>query len=752
MAAYFNPQKTRAAAQDFGVALEGGGSKAAPFALGTLAGLYELGLLQEPAEHGVRAISSISGGSYAASYYYNRLFDRDEGAPDAGEPADWFRSCIPGLFISQQRFEELRPQAEPSSCREGDPDLDPDRAESGFANQYRFLGHVWTNHDLLRASSRGGLDTDEQLRFAEYGNLLLLGSETLVTVPFQLLARTVFRWPLNSAPSKLAYKLGIERQYGYTPQDWTAAGRSDLAHMIETLRRRRTRTLRHLAPLQCPGRAPLWIIGTTAPGAISGVQWLAASPRDPLRQQFELTATAYGSGIYGYAMQSPDAPFDFLGRNPEGLPIMDAVVASAAFFDDDQTQISRQPFRFLAGVGQHFLNVTWFTELRNFNVGTGPRLVAKVLPWPLYLTTLQQNAKTPYIHLQDGGNSENTGILPLLRRGYRTIIYAHGTQDSDARWEAICHLKNQLELDGSYFVRSPALESLVAEHGASVPATGGRRFASYLDALCSSELDASDLATFDDNPKRPWPERIPAVAKLYCGRLGDRVERRTEPDPNYPTCDEFALHFGREPANAGAKPAEPPADARDLFYRWPAGTAVSFQVYRGDTLAHLDGTPPATQLLSTILAIVPAISWPDVAGQLVPRADRALPKDWNGWCKLTRAERQEWRLAYCVGPDDRLLAQPGSSPAGGKALSCTALSHVLDDQCKGPEAARRPEFPQDDFVLQTLHTTYTSYAAYFDLARHQVRSVLCANWPAEAGAPPAGCAAEASERVMASGR
>ncbi len=52
------------------VTLEGGGSKSAPFAMGALAGLQEAGLLND-----AEIISSVSGGSYAAYFYFSRLLD-----------------------------------------------------------------------------------------------------------------------------------------------------------------------------------------------------------------------------------------------------------------------------------------------------------------------------------------------------------------------------------------------------------------------------------------------------------------------------------------------------------------------------------------------------------------------------------------------------------------------------------------------------------------------------------------------------
>ncbi|MDN0075067.1 hypothetical protein QU481_09190 [Crenobacter sp. SG2303] len=737
VADYFNPKNQRPEVGDLGVALEGGGSKAAPFALGTLAGLQELDLLSKQ----VRAISSISGGSYAASYYFNRLYDQQkEGAVDAGTADDWFRSCIPEYFIGSRKFDALREQAMHQNCWEKTNDPDQLRSHgiikpyNEFAKDYEFLGHVWKNHDLLRGDTPGNLHTSNGLYLPEYGNLTLLSAETLVTIPFQFLARTVFRWPLNSAPSKLAYKLGLERQYGYTPHDWKVAGGTDVEHLYNTLsERRKTRTLKEFKVLENAG-APLWIIGTTAPSPITGAQWLLPSPRDPLRQQFELTWDGYGSGTYGYARQSPEAQFDFLGRNPDGLSVLDAVVASAAFLDDDQTQISRQPFRLAAGAGQHFLNLTWFTELRNFNVSDGDRRIAKLLPWPAYLSTTNGQRQSPYIHLQDGGNTENTGILPLLRRGYKTIVYAHGTQDGKAEWAAICHLKNQLELDGAYFIRSPDLEYIVARHSVAPTAAGGRAFASYLDALCSSQLDASDLAAFDENPMRSVDERIPAVAKLYCGRLGYNNIK--------PPCAEFTAKFGAPTATEEKKKRVIPKD-QDLFYQWPAGTPIVFKVYRGDTLKYRDCDPEEKDLLSTIIAVVPGIAWSDVATQLLPRSNIKTPGSWDEWCSQGKTKRNEWQIGYCYGPDDKLLAAPGAHVAPTTGLPCIALAHVLEDCPTSKDGPRRPRFPQDDFVMQTLHTTYTSYAAYFDLARHQVRSALGAHWPSDAGPLPNKCSRQA---------
>jgi len=537
LSGYFDPNGEIPKPTDLGLALEGGGSKAASFELGVLAGLHELGLLTRQ----VRAISSVSGGSYAASYYYNRLYDSVKNEPDAGNEDEWFTSCIPDHLIKVGTFDEIAEQAAASNCWERTTtarDVTPgdikryglvatqppeeryrdlvgrykiQQLYNEFDVRYQFLGHVWKNHDVLRGITAGNLRTEEDLRLAEEVNLGLLATESAATMPFQVVGRTAFRWPFNTAPSRLAYRLGLERQYSFSPHDWkeAAEGTNEGVYVAARYTRRKTRLLADLRQQfqgsQASGETvPFWIIGAAAPGYIGLRQWIDASPRDPLRQPFELTWSGYGSGIYGYAKQPPDGLLSVVGRNSNGLSVTDAVVASAAFFDDDQSKVIKQPLRYVADLGQHFLNVTFFSELRNFNVSDTERAKENILPWPLYITSTTSGTDNAYIHLQDGGNTENSGILPLLRRGYRVILYAHGTQDEKAEWESICHLKNHLELDGAYFLRSPDLEALMKDSQASPKPSEGRpisgQFRSYLDGICSMQLDRSDLVAYDANP------------------------------------------------------------------------------------------------------------------------------------------------------------------------------------------------------------------------------------------------------------
>ncbi|MFM8800864.1 MAG: patatin-like phospholipase family protein, partial [Tagaea sp.] len=145
-----------------GIALSGGGSKASSFAMGVLAGLNDAGVLKD-----VDVISSVSGGGYAAYFYFSRLLDAATArAGDTGPaaPADWFRHCLtnrareyfatagdriailsPSAGNSSQsvtRDELMQPRYCPSSLV--DVISDQDRKD-----RYRFQNHVGGFQDFL---------------------------------------------------------------------------------------------------------------------------------------------------------------------------------------------------------------------------------------------------------------------------------------------------------------------------------------------------------------------------------------------------------------------------------------------------------------------------------------------------------------------------------------------------------------------------------------------------------------------------
>jgi hypothetical protein len=717
---YFNPSG-RPGNDEIGVALEGGGTKSAAFGLGVLAGLQHSGALASK----VTAISSISGGSYAASFYYNRWYDRLRDQTDQDTIADWFRSCVPSYFILHHIYQLIQSDVLPYACGEKTAKSGhiensvPVPDQEFFDRRYRYIGHVWTNHDLLGGNTPGNLTTKEDLGIGVISHAAEMIGESLLSAPIQFVARTLFRWPVNTAPSKLSYKLGLEREYGYSPGDWAAAGSTDVQHLATTLSARcGQRTLKNLGAMVKSAtaqgakteRIPRWIIGSTAPANLGPMDWLFPQPSDPLRLQFELTWDGYGSGVYGYALQAPENFLEFCAQKPDGLPIVSAVVASAAFFDDDQAAVSSEPERLGINALLHFTNVTWFTDLRNYNVDDQVRDLNTVLPYPAYLAQSARWNETPYIHLQDGGNTENTGIMPLLRRGYKTIIYAHG--DNTPQWGSICHLKNQLELDGTYSLVSPSLEAAMKGHrhqitAASTSGNWGRPFRSFLDGLCATELDGSDLATFDLNAARDATDMPDdAVARLYCRRLLGASGHDAVP------CDEYVAKFNR------SKSEYIPGWVTRASYDWPSDRVVTFEL-------HHAGREHTEKQLSTIIAIVPGISFSDFQAQVTPKASEQGVTGWNEWCSdKATSLRKMTTITQCIGPDARPLGSPNSTRPG-TALPCIALAHLIEDQCMNLGGKQVPDFPQESFFFETLHTSYTSYAAYFDLARNQVENIVC---------------------------
>lgn len=752
VARYFNPDHPDAPATDIGVALEGGGSKAAATALGALAGLQEAGLL----ESRVRAVASVSGGSYAASFLFNRLLDRSLPGHDGSGYKDWFRSCIPSSLAEAPTFLDLKSGLRPGSEAPGKRQAytcDENRTGragpvDSFAPAFQYQGHVWLHPDVLLLDGAAKYSRNGPWEFGskEIVNIGILTAETALTIPFQILARSVFRWPLNSAPSKEAYRHGLERQFGFSPADWQRVGPTSEERWAATKIRRETRTLRSLAELETNREAnpiPRWIIGAATPGGIDALEWASTPSRDPLRHQFEITPRGYGAGIYGYANITPQPGIVLSNAAPAHMPIADAVVASAAFFDSEQTLVSGQPARFVVNAFQHFSNINWFTEIPNFNASPASQMSQWLLPFPFYYLQTARDRTTPYIHLNDGGNTENSAVLHLLRRGFKTIVYVHGTQDTDARFPSICHLKNQLELDGHYYVESRDLSAIVDEvEGKRAQEPGANSFQNYLDQLCTDELDNSDLSAFDGNPNRPPESRDPAVARLICARLGQFVSDSSTSGgmrTANPRCSGYLAKFGL-PSNelSSAELQEIWASARpwrhvaSLFYKWPERT-LSFKVCRGvpprGSVAPVDcnGAIP----VSTIHAVVPALSWEQVRSHLRNADDSPIRIDsWNAFCEAATEQRRALRIQACAAPHNIALrvkaTMPGEKPRA-PAIPCTALAYVVQSSCGAtestktwPDMARHPEFPQNSFVVQTLHSTYLEFGAHFDLARHRV--------------------------------
>ncbi len=714
-----------------GVALEGGGTKSAPFAMGVLAGLDQADLLKD-----VGLLSSVSGGSYSAYFYMNRLLDRARfSLPDG--PDEWMQSCIPSWWEHLGVFDPLGSQEgafdytglrggdrspfcgevssnngclrwlpgddAPRPPRTGAPTCLDAAQSDPFKQNFKFRYQVLEYHNLI-APNRGLTLQDERNGFHLYpasrvGQLLVEHAVTLTPIPLRTyvlsmhhLSHTVFDWPMEFSPSGLAYREGIDRAYGFSYDDWIKHEGLGLDAAVDLRRRDDDRRLIHLrkyyedALAGCGSKTelrcgfPLWIADTTTSSGRALFAWLTTPTRDPLRHQFELSPVGQGSGIHGFANVPPD------------LALTEVVGASAAFLDEEQ-----RSFLTLKGIpggvldaGIHAINANWGLNIDGFNASDLKRGLHNLAPWPLYTAFVGRDA--PYIHLDDGGNTDNLALLTQLRRGVRNVVASASTEDATGQFPSLCRIKNQLELDGRYALLMPELE--------------------VFGSVCNAQLQASERNT--------WP----AYGSLVCARMAVSAGRRLSPGDDA-SCPEAARPdlIGRGyDLWAWKVPV-----LRGCVVRIPAGWTAN-QIATLETDAAELQCPAAPErdcdthpeeigapcLLSRLYIVKPAIDRPQVLRQLVNAGTSGeSPRLCAAGMRIDHC-RTGNGLEFRNGSGTGVWRHSGTDSQAPMELSCDALAYLTKpDDCNGD----RPRFPQHDVVFTTIQQDYTQYSAYFDLGR-----------------------------------
>lgn len=441
-----------------GLALSGGGQKSAPFEMGVLAALEDTGALKS-----VDVISTVSGGSYAALFYYNRIAERYgyyvDKSPWAGLGSFYsvFMDCLPrplkSDFTATFRWslsdgEGLCPHSNPARDYwvPDVPDLkdDPLRYASQVRASQALFALGWSYRDktkfpwwLQSIAQEGGL--------AAVNSLLLF--------PVHIITDNLFDWNIEIAPAKWAYNHGIRRAYGETPtiEPQQSRGRSrgsfdtvndlkfsDLATIYEESHKPSCNTLHR------PCDVPLWVINTTA--GTSRSPFVLTDPENFTgpNNTFEFSPYGFGSGAYGRSRWDNPA---VKGVSPP-ITVAQAVGASAGFFDSQQRTFGRIQ-NSVVNVLLRWLNFDWGSSIPNYNLGKRlydkARWIHALLPWPLYLLDRHQGDKNALrIHLSDGGMSEDLGVWALIRRKVPEIIVVDAASDSDYKFDDLCHLDLQL--------------------------------------------------------------------------------------------------------------------------------------------------------------------------------------------------------------------------------------------------------------------------------------------------------------------
>lgn len=460
-----------------GIALSGGGSKAAPFGMGMLAGLSDSGLLGQ-----VDAVSTVSGGSYAAYFYFNRLVARhkmraQEQPVDSGYVNRLFYDCT-------YRYDSLTALS-----------VAADR-KINLCKGHGLQDAVAPARNLHQAFVRCRQDVVEPMDCnaktrkndtSEYGTGAGLIAATLLSLPFHHVANTLFDWAVNMSPTRAAYAVGLGSTYGLIPVTADAIPGDDQS---DPLRTTPTPRAEYFANARLAGAAvtslpytfddlqatylaargaarttnenvPLWIVTSHAAKSRSAWGWVTDPERNFDRDIFEFTPFHVGSGRYGYWNQ----PL-------RSVSILDATVASAAFVDANAVKYAGTTKTGIALLS-HTFNTDWGADIPNWNVSSTRRFVHSVLPVPFYWldsalgrATVKDRSpeavSSSYIRLVDGGNSENFGAYSLIDRGIKNIIIADAAQDAHGAMQDLCDLQDQLLKRKNLILHVPGLQDFDA--------------------------------------------------------------------------------------------------------------------------------------------------------------------------------------------------------------------------------------------------------------------------------------------------
>jgi hypothetical protein len=403
-----------------GLALSGGGTKAAMFAHGVLHGLHDAGVLQK-----VDVISSVSGGGYAAYWYFTKLLASKADGGTHFAISSIFNDCMPlywvqkpgenangtdrGLWLAVNRA------IDPSSVKDRDPTLpqmpkcpNPRHFEASGNDPFRWQAHlarwpdVFATTPTMPNGDRQGRP-DKEIRAGIF--------KAFFVEPVTQLFK-------HQSSVPLTYQWGIERAWGLNPEP-----RRDEAANFQY-----TNVLLNSHPMRVdpdkmnwkalrdlyidPARnayshsIPLWIINTNSGGK-------TGNAKEDVSRTFELTPFGSGSEKFGY-VNAGEPLIQDLGTSMR---------ASAGFADAQ-------------GLPRSSRNIV--------------ELVSRFIPglrWGVPVQTVNTSGETIKLRLSDGGGAENMGLYSLLKRGIKDIIVVDASEDVEGDMEDLCVVKNALGPD-----------------------------------------------------------------------------------------------------------------------------------------------------------------------------------------------------------------------------------------------------------------------------------------------------------------
>ena len=437
-----------------GLALAGGGIKAANFSVGVLQGLTEAGVMER-----VDAVSTVSGGGYAALWYFSRLLNPEGNLQDAGAPrtsravaGKFFRDCLPIKYVDYfgdsssdgsvtSRDAHLSRDATLERCPQSITNYDANSTSFFHDDPVRYQNHLRGYQDLFgwNAPFRYNETTKHKLQVnLEYVGLSLL---TLGATAFNVVPNLVFDWEIKLSPSRWRYEVGIVRTFGATPHNCkkpSVACDKDTRPLGDEEWVRNDLTFGLLRQEYEKGTVPLWIINATA-GENRSWLYLDGTPE---QKRFQLTAfefSPYGSG---------SGLFDYSTKQLSNLRPWEAAISSAAFLDSQQKVLRK--WLALANPALKLTTLDWGRSVPNPHVSLAENILHKLLPFPLYLLHGRAGDSAGdfvNIRLSDGGQSENLGAYALIQRKLEDIIVSDHSADRSGSMADICRLKYGLLRD-----------------------------------------------------------------------------------------------------------------------------------------------------------------------------------------------------------------------------------------------------------------------------------------------------------------
>lgn len=440
-----------------GLALSGGGTRAATFSIGVMKGLEENGVLNQ-----VEVISSVSGGSYASYWYLNNLFYKDfyqrsvdkfctaDSNSDECDKAntnltDYGKIDKIGSFgnaIFRDNIDGMLGKVNPTICRKKGNSLN-------WANCYRYQYTLENSSKILSWSKKPGLWSD----IKNFGNTTGQVSLQVLSIPLHWGINGLFDWEVNMTPYRWLYQNGLETSYGYVPTDaslehfindepflfWprvkaTQLSFSDYKKFLNTDK----------------GKPPYFIINTTGRFGRS----FGASHNDERTMEkeiFEFSPWHCGSILFGYKDVEKCGDISW----SKAVSISGAAVDGQYSELNDNGQRLKEDFGddFAAGLLNLF-NADLGYHINNYKTDDpdGYKIgIHKTLPFPLYTfhdwwlsaPDLEKDESTS-IYLNDGGASENLGLFSLVQRGIKRIIVVDAEYDPNSTFQGAKFLKNTL--------------------------------------------------------------------------------------------------------------------------------------------------------------------------------------------------------------------------------------------------------------------------------------------------------------------